>query len=169
MTMMTPTASPLMSSHAKRIDHVAIAVKNLEESIRYFSLMGFEVTDRMTTQGDHSGMISAVMEAGNIKFVLLEGTDEQSQITRFIDQYGPGPQHIAIEVENIEDVCKEIEEEGINFSTQVIKGPGLTQRFTARCQNSGVMVEFIERNEEEGFSEQNVSDLFKQLEAGNAF
>ena len=86
-----------------------------------------------------------------------------------VNEYGPGPQHIAIEVDNVEGVCKELESEGLTFSTQIIKGSDLIQRFTVRCPNSGVMIEFIERNEEEGFSEKNVEDLFRQLEASDSY
>ncbi|MFC0269327.1 VOC family protein [Kushneria aurantia] len=110
------------------------------------------------------------MIAGPIKFVLLQGVGENSQITRFIQKYGAGPQHIAIEVEDCETACQELENQGLEFNTNIIKGPQLTQRFSKRCENSGVMLEFIERKENsEGFSEQNVSDLFKQLEQGDNF
>ncbi|NGO90586.1 MAG: glyoxalase [Halomonas sp.] len=160
MTNSCETTSKLMLKHkAQKIDHVAIAVLDLEQAIGYYSMIGFSLIDRMTTTGARSAMNSAVMEAGPIKFVLLEGADENSQITRFINEYGPGPQHIAIEVDNVEGVCKELESEGLTFSTQIIKGSDLIQRFTVRCPNSGVMIEFIERNEEEGFSEKNVEDL----------
>ncbi|WLQ11606.1 VOC family protein [Hahella aquimaris] len=170
MTTGWESMSKLMLRHkAKKIDHVAIAVLDLEQAIGYFSMMGFTLSDRMTTTGAHSAMHSAVMEAGPIKFVLLEGANEASQITRFINEYGPGPQHIAIEVEDVESLCKELETQGLDFSTKTIKGPDLIQRFTVRCPNSGVMIEFIERNEEEGFSEQNVEDLFRQLEASDAY
>ncbi len=159
-----------IAEYARKIDHVAIAVRDLEKSIIFYARLGFALTERMTTRGSESGMVSAVMMAGPVKFVLLQGTDENSQITRFINEFGPGAQHIAIEVENCEAVCDALESNGLPFNTKIIKGPGLTQRFTQRCPESGVMLEFIERNETtEGFSEQNVSDLFKQLEDNDTF
>ncbi len=163
------TSELMLSQKATKIDHVAIAVLDLEQAIEYFSIMGFTLSNRMTTTGTHSAMYSAVMEAGPIKFVLLEGANEASQISRFISEYGPGPQHIAIEVDNVEGVCLKLEKLGLKFNTNVIKGPDLIQRFSTRCPNTGVMLEFIERNNEEGFSEENVEDLFRQLEASEAY
>ena len=159
-----------IAEYARKIDHVAIAVQDLEKSISFYTQLGFELTERMTTRGSESGMISAVMMAGPVKFVLLQGTDENSQITRFINEFGPGAQHIAIEVEHCEAVCEALENNGLIFNTGIIKGPGLTQRFTQRSPASGVMLEFIQRHETiEGFSEQNVADLFKQLEDKGTF
>ncbi|AWX98603.1 glyoxalase [Marinomonas primoryensis] len=158
----------VVKNHAIGIDHIAIAVNDLEEAIAFYEKFGFIVSDRLTIKGKKSGMISAVMEVASLKFVLLQGTDRISQITKFIEDYGPGPQHIAIEVSDINSVCDVFESEGIKFSTNLITGSGLKQRFTERCTNSGVMIELIERNEEFGFSESSVNDLFEQLEAADA-
>lgn len=152
------------------IDHIAIAVLDLEESIEFYTrTLGFRVVERRETQGKTSGMISAVLDAGNINIVLLQGTDPESQITRFIDHYGPGVQHIAFKVEDIERTSEALENNGLQYATTVIDGPGLKQRFTERQDRYGMMFELIERTEESGFSDQNVQQLFNQLEAASAF
>ncbi|XUO86933.1 hypothetical protein RVM26_15180 [Halomonas sp. KM072] len=117
------------------------------------------------------GMRSAVETESAVRKCSLAVIGEVSALAsrNQVNEYGPGPQHIAIEVDNVEGVCKELESEGLTFSTQIIKGSDLIQRFTVRCPNSGVMIEFIERNEEEGFSEKNVEDLFRQLEASDSY
>ena len=164
-----PDQSPL-AKYAKHIDHVAVAVHDLEAAITSYKQMGFILSEQRETLGDSSKMSSAVMTAGPLKFVLLQGDAGDSQISQFIREYGPGPQHIALAVDNCALVCAELEREGIAFSTSVIESDGLTQRFTARCANTGVMFEFIERAEgQEGFSQGNVEGLFKELESKNLY
>src|SRR5215216_1329081 len=63
-----------LSQYATSIDHVAVAVRDLEESIRFYSeVLGFELKERRRTEGKATAMISAVMKAGPITVVLLEG------------------------------------------------------------------------------------------------
>ena len=113
-------------------------------------------------------MISAVVGAGPIDFVLLQGTSAQSQVSRYIDHYGPGVQHIALRVTEVARVAATLRENGLGFDTEVIEGSGLRQIFSTRDSTSGLMLELIERTGE-GFEEQNVTSLFTQLEEKNHF
>ncbi len=165
-----PTMNSLLADSVKSIDHVAIAVHDLEEAIASYERMGFSVAERIDARGSASGMISAVLVAGPVKFVLLQGTEEASQVSRFVREFGPGPQHIALAVEDCEAVCADLEARGLEFNTSLIAGPELTQRFSARCPNSGVMFEFIERREgQQGFSRDSVKSLFRELESKSLF
>ena len=74
----------LLATYAQHIDHIAIAVHDLDEAITSYKRLGFTVADRIDTTGAGSSMSSAVVTAGPLKFVLLQGNDEQSQISQFI-------------------------------------------------------------------------------------
>jgi 4-hydroxyphenylpyruvate dioxygenase-like putative hemolysin len=113
-------------------------------------------------------MISAVLKAGPLTFVLLQGTSPESQVSKFVEHYGAGVQHIAIGVDNLPVIAAELKAAGLEFDTTVIEGPGLRQIFTRRDAGSGVMVEFIERLGGD-FSDQSVQQLFEQLEKKDAF
>ena len=64
-----------LAKYVTAIDHVAIAVHNLEESIRFYTeSSGFELKERRRTEGKQTAMVSAVLKAGPISVVLLEGT-----------------------------------------------------------------------------------------------
>ncbi|PCK05307.1 MAG: glyoxalase [Alteromonadaceae bacterium] len=154
-----------------RIDHIAIAVKNLEQALfLYEGLFGFTVVKRREIKGVFSGMKSAELDAGGFSVVLLEGTDPESQISRYIDEYGPGVQHVAIEVDDVESLTGTLSESGVKFSTNIIRGDGLTQRFTQRDENSGMMIEFIQRSSsDKGFDPASIQKLFEQLEADEAY
>ncbi|MEJ7805871.1 MAG: VOC family protein [Telluria sp.] len=154
-----------------RIDHIAIAVRDLEEALfLYQDIFGFELLLRREVQGAFSGMKSAELNAGGFSLVLVQGTDPQSQVNRYIDEYGPGVQHIGIEVDDVEKLAALLAESGVPFATDVIRGEGLIQVFTKRESNTGMMFEFLERaTTDNGFETGNIKKLFEQLESREAY
>jgi len=160
-----------LNGHAKRIDHLAIAVRDLDAAIEHYrSVLGLSLVERRETQGRTTAMRSAVMQDGELTMVLLEGCGEDSQVSRYIEEYGPGVHHIAIEVDGVARTVEALSRKGMRFSTGVIRGDGLEQAFTERDQVSGAMFELIERTGETvGFQDDNVQGLFEALEARGAF
>ncbi len=154
----------------KKIDHIAIAVRDLESAIAFYTgTLGFTLIRRLTIAGSRTGMISAELEHHQIKFVLCQGTEPESQVSRLIANYGPGVAHIALEVDDVETTVASLRDQGVSFDTTVIDGPGLQQAFSSRCANSGLSFEFIRRTSEQGFLESNVQQLFEQLENAGAY
>lgn len=160
-----------LGQYAVKIDHVAIAVRDLEESIAFYQkLLGFQLVERRSTDGAQTGMVSAVLRAGAIIIVLVQGTSPDSQVNRYIEHFGPGVQHIAIEVRDVRKLMSELSLSGVEFSTTLIEGRNIRQAFTARDRTSGMMYEFIERQTNDGdFTDQSVAELFAQLESNNAY
>jgi chorismate mutase-like protein len=155
---------------AMRIDHVAIAVRDLEQAIAYYGgVLGFELKERRQISGRISGMDSAVMEAGGVKFVLVQGDSPESNVSRYIEAYGPGVQHVAIEIPDAEEALADMQARDVNLLTGIINGPGLDQIFTKREPNSGMQLEIIARAENEGFDPRNVQELFEAMERENVF
>jgi methylmalonyl-CoA/ethylmalonyl-CoA epimerase len=154
-----------------RVDHVAIAVSDIDEALAlYRDVFGFEVRERREIKGSYTGMKSVELDAGGFSIVLIQGTDPASQVSRYIQQYGPGVQHIAVAVDNVEEVSQGLAKSGAKFATDVIRGSGLIQIFTQRDSNSGMMFEFIERvKSSDGFEESNIQQLFDQLEASESY
>ncbi len=154
----------------KGIDHLALAVRDVDAAERFFvDVLGFELVARRTITGRNSGMISAEVIHNGLKFVLCQGTEPESQVSRLIEAYGPGVAHIALAVDDTEQVRDALLEKGVVFDTSLIRGPGLTQVFTQRDTNSGLSFEFIERNGEDGFLDDSISELFTQLEQSGAY
>lgn len=168
MTSAQPTAT-LLPKYASAVDHIAIAVKDLEASVRlYETSLGFTVVQRRVTEGKASAMISAVMKAGPLTLVLMQGTSPDSQICKYIEHYGPGVQHVAFAVDDLQSMVDELKAAGLPFDTNVISGGGLRQIFTKRDPGTGMMFEFIERLGGD-FSDQSVQELFKQLESQGSY
>jgi len=154
-----------------RIDHIAIAVRDIEKALSlYRDVFGFALLKRREVSGAFSGMRSAELDAGGFSIVLVQGTDPKSQVCRYIDEYGPGVQHVAIEVDDVVAAAENLKRTGAIFATSVISGEGLIQIFTQREDNTGMMFEFIQRAKNtQGFEAGNIQELFKQLEEKDAY
>src|SRR5215207_2146655 len=149
------------ASSAIAIDHVAIAVRDLDAALAHYrDVLGFELRERRQISGRVSGMDSAVMEAGGVKLVLVQGDSPESNVSRYIEAYGPGVQHIAIEVPDPQEAIDDLRARGCDLLTGIIHGPGLDQIFTKREPNSGIQLEIIARAENDGFDPANVQELF---------
>lgn len=154
----------------RKIDHIAIAVVNLDEAVDFFvDVLGFTLLCRRSVLGKKTGMISAEMEHHGLKFVLCQGTESESQVSRLITDFGPGVAHIALGVDDVDMVASALGERGMRFDTTVIRGSGLNQIFSSRDSNTGLSFEFIQRSGEQGFLEENVNELFAQLESSGAY
>jgi len=104
----------------EKIEHIGIAVHSLNKSIPLFEkLLG---TECYKTEEILSEMVNtAFFKTGESKVELLEGTEENSVISRFIAKKGEGIHHIAFGVENIEDEINRLKSNGFEFINDVPK------------------------------------------------
>ena len=154
-----------LKNQAARIDHVAVAVRDLEAAIvHYEQTLGFEVAERWSIDGVFSGMNAAVVEAGAVTLVLVEGTSADSNVSLYIKNYGPGIQHIAFEVDDIDGAYAELTERQFPFIGGIYDVGGLKQVFSRRDANSGLQVEIVSRGSSARFEADNVRSLFKIME-----
>jgi methylmalonyl-CoA/ethylmalonyl-CoA epimerase len=85
----------------KKIEHLGIAVSNLQESIALFeNLLNTPCYKTETVSSE--GVSTAFFQVGNAKIELLEATNSESPIAKFLAKQGGGIHHIAFEVEDIE-------------------------------------------------------------------
>ncbi|MFT4928345.1 MAG: methylmalonyl-CoA/ethylmalonyl-CoA epimerase [Phenylobacterium sp.] len=154
-----------------RIDHIAIAVTDLEEALfLYQGILGFELLKKREVKGEFSGMIAAELDAHGFTIVLIQGTGESSQVSQYVKEYGPGVQHIAIEVEDMESLVHTLQSKGMEFATNIINGKNLMQIFSKRDRNCGMMFEFIKKQDGNAeFEKNSIQELFQQLEASGAY
>ena len=163
--------------HPMGIDHITLCVKNLEAAEFLFTkVLGFEVIWSAQDVGtDKSSMDTVVVQRGDAKIALMQGRNKElkSQICQFIDKFGEGVQHIAMEVDDIEAVCREWEAHGVRFSGDVKDGRDgfgpLKQRFTYPLfPGCGVFFELTQRQhgheESRTFVRSTVESLYKDIE-----
>jgi 4-hydroxyphenylpyruvate dioxygenase-like putative hemolysin len=159
-----------LSESAIRIDHVAIAVPDLDAAIDTLrARFGFEVIERRRVRGEISGMFSATLRAGGVTLVLCQGDSDKSNVSRYIAAYGPGVQHLAIEVGGLPQVVDDLEQRRADLLTGIIRGPGLDQAFTRRDLSTGMQFEFVARSSNEEFDDQNVKELFAAMERDDVY
>ena len=154
----------------RSIDHIAIAVRDLEPAIEYFTtVLGFELIRRRKVEGAATGMLSAELEHSLIKFVLCQGVEPESQVSRLIEDFGPGIAHIALRVDDVVESRDTLAARGQVFDTNIIGRVPLRQVFSSRDPNTGLSFELIERRGEDGLLDENVHDLFSQLEQNGTY
>ena len=162
---------------ATGIDHITLCVENLEAAEFLFTkILGFDVIWSARDVGsDKSSMDTVVVQRGSAKIALMQGRDKvvKSQINEFIERYGQGVQHFALEVDDIEAVCREWEGHGVKFSGPLKEGRDgfgpLKQRFTYPLfPASGLFIELTQRRhgkkQAKTFVRSTVESLYKDIE-----
>jgi methylmalonyl-CoA epimerase len=146
------------------VDHVAIAVVDLDESIDWYTQkLGFKCLERRATHGQRTSMVSAVLAAGSAHIVLVQGTSPESQVSQFITHFGPGVQHLALAVKDLDQAMDRVTQAGGSADTPPISDEGIRQVFLRRDPGSGVRIELIERRGGV-FTDKSVEELFRTFE-----
>ncbi len=104
----------------KRIEHLGIAVNNLEVAIpMYEALLNTTCYKREVVASE--GVMTAFFQIGESKIELLEATNEDSPIAKFLSKNGPGFHHVAFEVENIASEIARLQAAGFQLIHEVAK------------------------------------------------
>lgn len=130
----------------KKVDHIGIAVRSLDEVIPYYTntlgcpLMKIEEVESQKVR-------VAFIDAGNIKLELLEPMDPSSPIHKFLEKRGEGIHHIAFGVENIEKRMEELKNDGVQLLNEEPKNGagGALVAFLHPKSSNGVLYELCEK------------------------
>lgn len=129
----------------KRIHHIGIAVKDLDEGMsKYERQLGFQLEGRETVESESVEV--AIFNIGESRIELLQSTNPDSVISKFIANRGEGIHHVAVEVDDIE---RELEELKANGAPVIDDQPrtgagGHRVAFIHPKGTSGVLLELIE-------------------------
>ena len=127
------------------IEHIGIAVKNLDESIKFYkNILGLECYNIEEVKDQK--VKTAFFQVGDTKIELLESTDPDGPIGKFVEKKGEGIHHVAYAVENIEEKLKMAEENGVRLiDKEPRKGAeGLDIAFLHPKSTNGVLTELCE-------------------------
>ena len=129
----------------KRVDHVGIAVKNLDESVQFYESLGFKATGYEVVAEQKVKV--AFLPCGDSELELLESTEPDGPIARFIEKNGPGIQHIAIRVDDIDKALEELKEKGVRLIDQTPRygAGGARIAFVHPKATGGVLLELTQR------------------------
>ncbi len=127
------------------IEHIGIAVKNLDESIKFYEdVLGLQCYNIEEVKDQK--VRTAFFQVGDTKIELLESTDPEGPIGKYVEKKGEGIHHMAFAVENIEEKLKIAEENGVRLiDKEPRKGAeGLDIAFLHPKSTNGVLTELCE-------------------------
>ncbi|HDZ36100.1 MAG TPA: methylmalonyl-CoA epimerase [Thermococcus sp.] len=132
----------------KKIDHVGIAVSNLDDAIKVWEGLGLKVEE--IEEVPDQKVRTAIIHVGESRIELLEPTAEDSPIAKFIAKRGEGIHHIALGVDDIEAHLEKLKEAGYRLIDEKprIGAGGAKIAFVHPKAVTGVLLELCERTEE---------------------
>jgi len=137
-------------TQVSKIDHLGIAVKNLEEAVKaYKEILGVEPVEIEDVPQEKVRV--AMFKVGESYIELLEGTSPDSAISKYIEKRGEGIHHIAFRVENIEKAMNELKDK-VRFvydKPRVVANGKRIINFIHPKSVHGVLIELVERKEEQ--------------------
>ena len=130
----------------KHIDHIGIAVRSIREAGRFYTdILGLDIEE--TEEVKEQKVRVAFIPITDSEMELLESTEPDGPVARYIDARGEGVQHIAFRVENLDEAIKELKEKGVRLIDQEPrKGAGGARiAFIHPKETQGILVELCER------------------------
>ena len=131
------------------IDHIGIAVRGLEDALRFYrDTLGCSVVGKETIEAERVQV--AMLPVGNpaspSRIELLEATDSESVIARFVEKRGPGLHHIALRVDDLAMMAGRLKEQGCRLLNEPRQGAGgHTYVFVHPGSTGGVLLELIQK------------------------
>lgn len=124
-----------------KIDHIAIAVNDVEESAKiYQQALGVDEIEFETVESE--GVKVAIIALENGRIELMQPTNDSSPIKKFLDKKGPGLHHMALDTSDIEGEVERMEGCGIQFLGKIRPGSAGTKvTFIHPKSLSGVLAE----------------------------
>ncbi|MDP6845183.1 MAG: methylmalonyl-CoA epimerase [Candidatus Thalassarchaeaceae archaeon] len=131
-----------------RIDHIGIAVNNLDSGSTFWRLLGLEQGDDELNEEQGVNIRFFGTEHGDdaTRIELLSPTGQDTPIGRFLEKYGPGVQQIAFRVDDLESLLSKLKAEGVRLinETPTQGAHGSRIAFVHPSSTGGVLVELLE-------------------------
>jgi methylmalonyl-CoA/ethylmalonyl-CoA epimerase len=102
------------------LDHIGIAVENLEQGVKFYEALGFEAMqiEDVPSEKVRTGFLKL---ENHSTLELLEPTSDDSVIKKFLEKRGPGIHHICLRVKDIEAVVQNLKSKGMRMINETPK------------------------------------------------
>jgi methylmalonyl-CoA/ethylmalonyl-CoA epimerase len=131
----------------KNIDHIGIAVKSIEQAGKFYTdVLGLAIEDVETVAEQKVNV--AFLPITDSEVELLESTQPDGPVAKYIEKKGEGIQHIAFRVDDIGQCLAELKEKGVRLIDQTPRhgAGGAKIAFIHPKETNGVLVEICERD-----------------------
>jgi methylmalonyl-CoA epimerase len=127
------------------IDHLGIAVSSIDEALQFYEgVLGMKVAQRETVA--HEKVHVAMLPTEDSRIELLEASDEDSTIAKFVAKRGPGLHHIALRVDDLQLAIENLKANGAKLLNEPRQGAGgHTYVFVHPFSTGGILLELIQK------------------------
>ncbi|MEM0474634.1 MAG: methylmalonyl-CoA epimerase [Zestosphaera sp.] len=130
-----------------KLDHIGIAVKNLDEAVRFYrDVLGLELEG--VEEVPEESVKVAMFRVGDTHIELLQGTTPESAISKFIEKRGEGIHHIAVRVEDVDKSVEVLKSRGavlVYDKSKLVSKGSRKINFVHPKSTGGVLLELVER------------------------
>ena len=130
-----------------KVDHIGIAVKSIDEALKFYEdVLGIKCVSQEIVEEQKVKV--AFLPIGDTEVELLESTDEDGPVAKFIEKKGEGIQHIAYKVDDIELAIEELKAKGIRMIDEKPRygAGGAKIAFLHPKSTFGVLIELCQRD-----------------------
>jgi LAO/AO transport system kinase len=147
-----------------RLDHLGVAVKSIARARGFYEGLGLAVTHEETVE--HEKVKTAMLPLGESRIELLEATEEDSTIGRFIAKRGEGLHHIAVHVDGIDAIFARLTAQGVRLASDAVRtgAGGHRYFFVHPASTGGVLLEIVSPQRANSPGAANVVDAGKGAE-----
>lgn len=129
-----------------QIDHLGVAVRSIDKALEFYQQLGLTVSARETVE--HEKVHVAMLPAGGPRIELLEPSEEDSVIGRFLAKRGEGLHHIAFRVPDLEASVATLKQSGARLLGEPQRGAGgHLYVFVHPSSTGGVLIELIQQEQ----------------------
>ncbi len=131
-----------------RLDHLGVAVKSIDAARGFYESLGLVVSHEETVK--HEKVKTAMLPLGESRIELLEATEADSTIGRFVAKRGEGLHHIAVHVDGIDAMFARLSAEGVRLASDAVRvgAGGHRYFFVHPASTGGVLLEIVSSERE---------------------
>jgi LAO/AO transport system kinase len=133
----------LASGGGLRLDHLGVAVKSIAAARGFYEAMGMVVSHEETVE--HEKVKTAMLPLGESRIELLEATEEDSTIGKFVSKRGEGLHHVAVHVDGIDSMFAKLTAQGVRLASDSVRvgAGGHRYFFVHPASTGGVLLEIV--------------------------
>lgn len=130
-----------------KLDHLGVAVRNIEAARGFYEALGLAVAHEETVE--YEKVKTAMLPLGETRIELLEATEADSVIGRFVEKRGEGLHHIAVRVPDVDAMLARLKAEGVRLASDAVRvgAGGHRYFFVHPASTGGVLLEIVGEGE----------------------
>ena len=134
---------------AEHINHVCIAVRNLDTTLEFYEKM-FDVKSKGIEEIEDQGVLAALVRIGGSQLEFIQPLEESSSVARFIESRGESVHHICLEVDDLQGKLDILDEQGLRLiDRSPRKGLSGMIAFLHPSTTGGILYELVDRDSAE--------------------